>query len=863
LIGKEVAHYKILDRLGSGGMGVVYKAEDTRLGRAVALKFLNPELLSNQTVRKRFFQEARAASIIDHPNVCHVYEVAETDGLVYMAMNYCEGQSLNELIKTGPVPPPEAFSIAFGVAQGLWAAHRRGIVHRDVKPANIMLSDDGFVRIVDFGLALLVGDTRVTTSGVTVGTVAYMSPEQTSDAEVAANTDIWSLGVTLYEMLAGRHPFHGEVSAALVYSIVHEPHTRLRELNPAVPAECARIVDRCLEKDPAQRYPTIEALLEDMVKVAHELGWESRVASATIAPILRERRRKVFTRRAAVTAMMLLVLAGGALAWKKFHVHSPYTTKIRLAVLPLNNMIGADSQTFVDGLSEHIARVTRWVAHDHPSMWTVPYISVLNADLPNPVAAGPAFGANRAVTGDVQRFEGQYRVRLRLVDTKRGRELKSIAVPFRMDSMQGLPDTLRILAASLCGTRTDARPSPWICHDAQAAADYFENLSRVGAKDAKTLGDAVSVLDQSVARDSTFAALVCADGNARMQLYRKKHDRAALAGTLALGRRAHLESPAFADASVLMGDAFGGMEVPDSAEACFKRALAVEPDLLAATQRLAKLYEAQKRTDEAEQAFIDLTRVRPDQWAPHSNLGTFYFNQERLDDAAAAYRTALELAPADPRTLNNLGAVYHRRGQWAQARALFLRSFQARPNYESSNNVAVAYYFDGNFDESSKYFEFALQYSDTTTHAPWGDLARALYWTESGRPRSIRLYGKALGLAESALSRAPDDVELMSYVIDYQAMVEKADSARVLIERIKPLLKDNEVAIYRVGAVEEKLGNREAALDLIGDAVRHGFPVAELRGDPMLKSLVSDSRFKQMVSTEAAADGAQAAKSPH
>ncbi|HET6462425.1 MAG TPA: tetratricopeptide repeat protein, partial [Candidatus Krumholzibacteria bacterium] len=252
-----------------------------------------------------------------------------------------------------------------------------------------------------------------------------------------------------------------------------------------------------------------------------------------------------------------------------------------------------------------------------------------------------------------------------------------------------------------------------------------------------------------------------------------------------------------------------------------------------------------------------------DQWAPHSNLGTFYFNQNRLDDAAAAYSTALELAPAATLTLNNLGAVYHRRGQWAQARALFLRSFQARPTYDSSNNVAVTYYFDGNFEEASKYFEFALQYSDTTTHTPWGDLARALYWTADGRARSIKLYGKALGLAESALSHEPDDVELLSYVIDYHAMVEHADSASTLIEHIKPLLKDDEFAMYRVGAVEEKLGHREAALDLIGDAVRHGFPVAELHGDPMLKSLVSDSRFKQMVSTEAAAEGAQAAKNPH
>jgi serine/threonine-protein kinase len=254
VIGKEIAHYKILGRLGRGGMGVVYKAEDTRLGRVVALKFLNTELLANDSVRRRFLHEARAASVIDHPNVCHVYEVGEAeDGRYFMAMSYCEGRSLRDVIKSGPSPPREAFSIAFGIAQGLWAAHRRNIVHRDIKPANVILTDEGFVRIVDFGLALLIGDSRVTTSGVTVGTVAYMSPEQTSGSTVGPNTDIWSLGVTLYELLTGHLPFRGEVNAALVYSIVHEPHIPLPD---STPAPCARIVERCLEKDPAKRYPT-------------------------------------------------------------------------------------------------------------------------------------------------------------------------------------------------------------------------------------------------------------------------------------------------------------------------------------------------------------------------------------------------------------------------------------------------------------------------------------------------------------------------------------------------------------------------------------------------------------------------------
>ena len=194
MIGQEIAHYKILDRLGGGGMGVVYKAEDLRLGRIVALKFLNPELLANDSLRRRFLHEARAASLIDHPNVCHVYEVDEADdGRAFMAMSYCEGRSLREVIRAGPAPPREAFSIAFGIAQGLWAAHRRNIVHRDIKPANVILTDDGFVRIVDFGLALLIGDSRVTTSGVTVNRGVHV-----------ARADIGLEGLGQYRHLVAR-----------------------------------------------------------------------------------------------------------------------------------------------------------------------------------------------------------------------------------------------------------------------------------------------------------------------------------------------------------------------------------------------------------------------------------------------------------------------------------------------------------------------------------------------------------------------------------------------------------------------------------------------------------------------------------
>jgi serine/threonine-protein kinase len=650
VIGREIAHYRILDRLGGGGMGVVYKAEDTRLGRTVVLKFVNTELLANESVRRRFLHEARAASVIDHPNVCHVYEVGEAeDGRAYIAMTYCEGRSLRDVIKAGPVPPREAFSIAFGIAQGVWAAHRRGIVHRDIKPGNVILTDEGFVRIVDFGLALLIGDSRVTTSGVTVGTVAYMSPEQTSGSTVAANTDIWSLGVTLYELLTGRLPFRGDVNAALVYSIVHEPHTPLPD---SVPPPCARIVDRCLEKDPAKRYQTIEELLEDMVGVARELEWDASLADATIAPILRARRWKILTRRFALGAAALAVVAGGWFAWRELHRHSLYTTKIRVAILPFDNLLGAENETLVDGLSDHIARMTRWVSRGRTSMWATPYDAVVGAQLTKPSDATAAFGVNRIITGDVQRVGEVPRVRLRLADAGSGRVIHEASLPLDSDGPAVIADSLVLVLGSWFDVDPRAMPrgSPWNRNDVTSFRLYLEGLSllrRGFPKDAALTNQALVSLEQSVARDSSSAFAAYALGSAELSRYRQSPARELLDRALRHGRMARRETPTLTDAHILLAGVFRALDRPDSAEACLRLAANVDPANVLARQRIGDLYVSQNRIQEAESAFLRAVELNRDNWIAQRFLGVFYYNQHRLDDAARAWQDAIKVAPHD------------------------------------------------------------------------------------------------------------------------------------------------------------------------------------------------------------------------
>jgi non-specific serine/threonine protein kinase len=269
MIGQTISHYRILDKLGEGGMGIVYKAEDTKLKRTVALKFLPSELTRDADAKARFIQEAQAACALDHPDICTIYEVDETgDGRLFIAMAFYEGETLKQKIERGPLTIEEAVEIATRVAQGLGRAHEAGIVHRDIKPGNIMITGRGGVKIVDFGLAKLAGQAKLTRTGSTLGTAAYMSPEQARGEEVDHRTDIWSLGAVLYEMLTGQLPFKGEHEAALLYSIVHEKPQGLSTLRPDAPAPLSSLISKALQKDRALRYQTAGELIVDLKKLA-------------------------------------------------------------------------------------------------------------------------------------------------------------------------------------------------------------------------------------------------------------------------------------------------------------------------------------------------------------------------------------------------------------------------------------------------------------------------------------------------------------------------------------------------------------------------------------------------------------------
>jgi serine/threonine protein kinase len=268
MIGKTVSHYKIIEHIGGGGMGVVYKAEDTKLKRAVALKFLPPAFATDPTTKERFIHEAQAASALQHNNICAIHEIDETDdGQMYIVMDYYEGEILKLRIEEEKLKSEDAVNYAIQIAQGLHEAHQRGIIHRDIKPANVIITNKGEAKILDFGLAKFRGQTKITKTGSTVGTVAYMSPEQARGEEVDHRTDIWSLGVMLYEMVTGELPFKGDYDQAIIYSILNTNPESIQLLAPKTPIKLTRITNRLMDKNKVERYQTCNEFIDDLKKL--------------------------------------------------------------------------------------------------------------------------------------------------------------------------------------------------------------------------------------------------------------------------------------------------------------------------------------------------------------------------------------------------------------------------------------------------------------------------------------------------------------------------------------------------------------------------------------------------------------------
>ena len=409
--------YRIIEEVGAGGMGIVYKAEDLKLKRCVALKFLPPHLMDSPELRERFLIEAQAAAALSHPNICVIHEVGEAEDRPYIAMEFVEGETLRDRVKKGPIKPEEALAAAIQIAGGLAEAHHKGIIHRDIKSANIMITEKGQAKVMDFGLAKLHGGSSLTKSRTTLGTVAYMSPEQARGEDLDARTDLWSLGVVLYEMLTGRLPFKGDHDQTVIHAILHREPTPPSKIQTGLPSDLDDIVRRALAKNATERYQTMEDFREDLAAVAEGLK-----------PLKAKRRMRrtilglnpAFLLQGALAVLLILFgLNAGGVRDRIFGGRGGAEATIRLAVLPFANLTGDPEQEYLnDGLTqEMIAQLGRL----HPqSLSVIARTSVMRykkTDTPID-QIGRELGVDYVLEGSAQREANRIRISAELIQVR-------------------------------------------------------------------------------------------------------------------------------------------------------------------------------------------------------------------------------------------------------------------------------------------------------------------------------------------------------------------------------------------------------------------------------------------------------------
>ncbi len=860
MIGQTVSHYKILEKLGEGGMGMVFEAEDLKLGRRVALKFLPPRLQADNAAKKRFVHEAKAASALDHPNIGTIYEIDETrDGQMFIAMACYDGGTLKQKVESGPVAAGEAIDIVSQVASGLAKAHDSGIVHRDIKPGNILTTTDGLVKVVDFGLAKLSGTTRVTRTGTTVGTVAYMSPEQARGEEVDPSSDVFSLGVVLYELLTGKLPFRGDHEAAVIYSIMNVDPEPLDTHRPDLPVGLQNVVDKSLTKDSELRYQNAGEMVRELEEIQR---------GGDIGAIQKRRPRVSMRTALTAAAVAVAVVAVGIFGWRAFSSggQSPlFVTENRVAVLPIENMMDHRAEVFANGLSEAVSDVVEEIARGDESMWVIPYYKVAETPIATPTDAIGAFGVNRVVLGRLQRFADVLRVTLRLCRALDLREVRSVVLNFDNETGAGLADSLAYRVGELMDVDPASLESACALHPANASAmvSYVTGLGWMQRyREGTALDSAAMYLDRSVTLDPTFAMGHTALGLASLRYYMVTKEASRLRPAIEHFENALRIEPELVYANLHCGVAHFYMEDHPRAIESFQAALSAVPGHPRASRRLGRIYRVQGRYDEAESAYHDAVRHFPDYWMTHFELGLFHYYSDELDKAIEAWRETLKYAPNDVTTINNIGAAYHNAGEWGPARQYFERAFRIRPTCESCQNMGLAAFFEGKYEGSTRYYEFALEYCDTTDYDTWGNLAAAMYFTDGRRSEAAEVFRTAIRHLKREFLVSPENPTLIAAMITYHAMSGDERSSRRMIQYGDSIAGDDDDVLFAIGDAYELFGQRQLALRYIGDAIRHGYVFAEVEWTPNLKDLMSDPLFKQMTSAEGTGEPTPSSNAP-
>jgi len=870
--GWTVSNYRIIRKIGGGGMGVVYKAEDTRLRRPVAIKFLPEKYFGNRNALERFELEARAASALNHPNICTVYAIDEHMGQPFIVMEFLEGMTLKHKIRPAPLEVKGWLDVAYQLAGGLQAAHSRGIIHRDIKPSNIFVTDEGLAKIVDFGLAKFVTEPiadqinslhptaampkdPLTKPGTILGTITYMSPEQALGGELDVRTDLFSLGVVLYQSISGLHPFTCTTLAAYVDALIHKEPDPPSSVNDSIPTGIDAVVSRLLQKDPNDRYQSAEELRRVLSDLQGQLYG---VTLPTPFPM----KRRLHSLLRPPIFMLVVVFLAILLGVKNWDWMGPWSwfgpAQQDIAVLLFENVSNdPERQPLLEGLTHELTSSLTKMGQSQKRLRVVPSAEILDSQVFTASRARRFYGVTLAVTGSLETVGEELRMTLNLINAETLRQMDSelivdlqgnvaklkeaaLKILVSMLELNLEAETFRVLAAS--GTTVPSAYRHYL-----RGLGFLERSDKLG-----NIDKSIEELRIAVQADPTFALAFAALTEALRIQFQETNDASWIESAEKSCRQALKLDDQLPAAYISCGSVYLERGLSEEARKQYEMAVSLDPTDASAYRGLANAEAALGNSEEAETIWQEAIQDTPDYWLTYFRLGYFYIDQGRYEEALEPLRQALSYVPDNYRIYNNIGSALLYLQRLEEAIQSFQFSIAIEPNYGAYSNLGTAYFLDGNFASAAEMYDLALQHRDSD-YRVWGNLAGACRKTPGREMEAAGFYTRAAEMAEDLLQVNPNRVETILHLADYYLVLEEYEKGNELLENALELYTENPDLMFRMGRICEKLGRRKVAIDWILEAIRVGYPVSRIKESSTLEELRTDkvflSRLEQMDTT--------------
>ncbi len=857
--------YEIMGVLGQGGMGAVYKARDRELDRLIALKVIRPELATDPAILLRFKQELILSRNITHKNVVRIFDLGEAEGIRFISMEYVDGEDLRTILRRdGKFTPKEAISVVEQVCRALDSAHTEGVIHRDLKPQNIMRDRHGRIVVMDFGLARSLGDSGLTQTGALVGTLEYMSPEQAMGSTLDQRSDIFSVGLIFYELLTGKAPYEADTAIASLMKRTREDARSVSDVEASVPRSLSAIVSRCLEREPANRYHSAVELLQQLTTWEANPNISAEALSKMIShPIVHKSRfsldlpgKSWMWISGAVLMVVLAIFAGrtvlnrGATSGGEIAQGIPSLKQGKyVAILPLKIVGDQKALGYVgDGIQEALAA----------KLFQLKEIHLASADEVEKVAAkdlplsklARELGVNLVLQGSVQGNSDKLRVTLSLDDASTGKRLWSGEFPGAPGDVLTLEDQIYgTVASALALKPTDEEQARVGAHPTENVKAYDlylqgRNTLRNGhSQDAYR--QAVGLFEQALEKDPKFALAYTGLADSSIRMYGEtKESLWAQKATLA-AQTAEQLSNNLPEVHLSLGSVYATTGKNTQAVTELKKALELAPNSDEAYRNLGDAYSHNGQSEDAIAAFQKAVAANAYNWSNHISLGNAYFGLGDTAKALPEYQKVIEIAPDSPMGYEGIGSVYLREGKWSEAIAQYQKALALAPDAPTYSNIGTAYFFLKNYDQATKMYEKAVAMTPNDEQL-LGNLGDCYRWSGHS-DQAAAAYGKAISLAFQELQVNPHSAGIMGDLGLLYAKKGDAINAVQYTDQARAISPDDVQLMYSEAQVKALIGKPEEALKSLKLALEKGYAAQEAWNDPELEKLQALPQFAQLV----------------